>query len=420
MSVDVFGISRRVLLPLLLLFFLIGKSALAKEVGTEKPTEPLTFEEALRSGKPHLSVRLRFEDVSQDNLLDDAGVLTTRAKLGYQTAAWHGLSGLLEFEANEAWGGEAYNSGPPPNGNGKTRFSVIPDPEGTEVNQWYLQYEGLVPQTRFRLGRQRIIYDNARFVGNVGWRQNEQTYDAFSIRNQSLPWLSLNYSYLDQSNDIFFRDIEMSSHLFNVALMPEGAAHQLVGYGYILDFDLPLMTDHKTLGLRGKGSFDLSPVTLGYTLEYAKQDDTADAPDTVDADYYLVEFSLAQGGLKGWAGIEVLGGDGVYGFSTPLATLHAFNGWADQFLFTPPTGLEDRYIGASWKLPISTAPVTLKAIYHDFVSDTGGLNYGDEWNLAAVWKFAKGWSALAKFADYSAEDRGVDTQKIWLQLEYGF
>jgi hypothetical protein len=35
-------------------------------------------------------------------------------------------------------------------------------------------------------------------------------------------------------------------------------------------------------------------------------------------------------------GYELLGSDnGEYGFATPLATLHKFNGWADQFLGTP-------------------------------------------------------------------------------------
>ena len=28
-----------------------------------------------------------------------------------------------------------------------------------------------------KLGRQRVIYNNARHIGNVGWRLNEQTFD---------------------------------------------------------------------------------------------------------------------------------------------------------------------------------------------------------------------------------------------------
>ena len=37
---------------------------------------------------------------------------------------------------------------------------------------------------------------------------------------------------------------------------------------------------------------------------------------------------------------------------TPLATLHAFNGWADMFLTTPANGLQDLYFRASYTLPM--------------------------------------------------------------------
>lgn len=381
--------------------------------------EAASWQEALRGGKPSLAVRLRYEDVQQDNALDDAGALTTRARLGYETGSWHGLSGLLEFEVNEAWGGEAFNSGPGPNANMKRRFSVIPDPEGEEINQWYLQYAGWLPDTRFRLGRQRLIYDNARFIGNVGWRNNEQTYDAFSVQSGVLPYLDFDYAFLNQTNDIFFRDIEMDTHLVNIGLSAPDSPHKLVAYGYFMDFEGPPFADQQTLGLRGTGSFDLSSLKLGYTLEYAAQSDHADAPSTVDADYSLIEIKAANGPLSAWVGRELLGGDGVYAFSTPLATLHAFNGFADQFLKTPLTGLEDRYIGAGYKLPIGTG-VVVKAIYHDFVSDTGGIDHGDELDAVIAYKPAPRWSLLAKYADYDADMTSVDTRKVWVQLEYGF
>ena len=377
-----------------------------------------SFEEALRGGKPMLAVRLRIEDVEQDNLLEDANALTLRGRLGYQTAEWHGLSGLLEFEVVEAFGGEAYNSGPPPNGNGKVTRSVIPDPEGEEVNQWYLQYNAReLSNTRFRLGRQRLILDNARHVGNVGWRQNEQTYDAFAIQSKAIPHLEYQYAFLNQLNDIFFRNIEMDGHLVNLALVLPDTTHRLVAYGYFLDFEPVTMTDHRTLGLRGSGDFDLSSLKLGYVLEYARQDDYKEAPSTVDADYRLIELSVAGGPFKTWAGLETLGGDGTYAFGTPLATLHAFNGWADQFLATPVNGLEDRYAGISVK-PVSNA--TLQLIYHDFVSDSGSIDYGSEWNAAIGFTPAPGWSLLAKLADYSADALSVDTRKLWLQMEFSF
>ena len=43
-------------------------------------------------------------------------------------------------------------------------------------------------------------------------------------------------------------------------------------------------------------------------------------------------------------GIEILANDKETSFATPLATLHKFNGFADQFLATPSQGLEDKFL----------------------------------------------------------------------------
>ena len=74
-----------------------------------------------------------------------------------------------------------------------------------------------------------------------------------------------------------------------------------------------------------------------------------------DADYYAFEGGIELGGLgietvTLKAGIESLGSDnGDYGFATPLATMHKFNGWADTFLATPAQGLDDTYVSLNGK-----------------------------------------------------------------------
>ena len=52
-------------------------------------------------------------------------------------------------------------------------FATIVDPEQTEVNRAYLRYRG-ISRLDIGLGRQRIVLDNQRFVGNVGWRQDSR------------------------------------------------------------------------------------------------------------------------------------------------------------------------------------------------------------------------------------------------------
>ncbi|CAN0343623.1 unnamed protein product, partial [Chrysoparadoxa australica] len=148
---------------------------------------------------------------------EDADTLTLRPRLGYRTGNWQHLDAFAEFEGVYAIGGDdGYNSGPPflNATNGNTRFATIADPTGDQLNRAWMRYRGL-PATALKIGRQRLILDNARFVGNVGWRQNEQTFDAVSLVSQPLPDLTLTYAYLWRQNFIFFNDNRMNSHLVN-------------------------------------------------------------------------------------------------------------------------------------------------------------------------------------------------------------
>ena len=53
------------------------------------------------------------------------------------------------------------------------------------------------------------------------------------------------------------------------------------------------------------------------------------------------------------AAYESLEGNGARGFSTPLATLHAFQGWADVFLNTPADGVDDASLTLVVRPPIA-------------------------------------------------------------------
>jgi hypothetical protein len=121
------------------------------------------------------------------------------------------------------------------------------------------------------------------------------------------------------------------------------------------------------------------------------------------------------------AGYEELGSDGgVAAFQTPLATLHAFNGWADLFLTTPATGLRDYYAGVGKTFAVPFLP-GLKAdlTYHEFDSEFGGLDYGSEWDASLGFKLGP-VALLAKYARYEASGFAVDTEKFWLQGEVTF
>jgi alginate export protein len=364
-----------------------------------------SFSDALKGGKVNLDMRLRYEYVDQDNTLSSANALTLRTRLGYTTAKFKGFDVMVEME-NNAPVVRDYNSGP--GGNNKTEYSVVADPEATEVNQVFLGFDG-IPDTPLKVGRQRIILDNARFVGNVGFRQLEQTFDAARIENSSIQDTTLLYSYVDNVRDIFATDVDTRSHLIN--LHYKGLQFgTFTGYGYLIEYPDNEITSQQTYGLRFNGNVDLNNVKIIYTAEYAKQSDYKDGDSGIDGDYWHVMLGGTVSGITGKIGYEVLGSDEYSGFETPFATKHAFNGWADVFLNTPMEGLRDGYIVVSGKL----ADIKLKGIYHDFQADSGGNDYGQELDLSATYAFLEHYTVGLIYANYNSDQYGVDTEKVWV------
>ena len=296
------------------------------------------------------------------------------------------------------------------------------DPEGTEVNQALILYRG-IENTVIRAGRQRITLDNHRFIGDVGWRQNDQTYDSFSFNNMSLPETIIEYAYIENVNRVFgpesgtpVADFQSNSHILNVKhkWLPDW---DVTAYAYLLDLQGSPSLSNKTFGIRVRGSNAVSDRTLtSYTMEYAHQKNYGANPNNYSADYFLLEGALTTAGITGALGYEVLEGDSVQAFQTPLATLHAFQGWADKFLVTPSDGIEDLYFSFATK--IRGANISL--IYHQFIPEAGGPKYGSEWDLMIKKPFADRYSFVFKYADYDARSFATDTEKLWIMFTARF
>jgi hypothetical protein len=377
----------------------------AAATGIAMTAQAATFTEALTGGTPKLDLRLRYESVDQASALQNANAFTLRTRLGYETGEFQSFRAYVELENTTALGDDAYNS----TLNGKTQYSTVVDPENSEVNQSYIDYSGF-DSTLVRAGRQRIILDNARFVGNVGWRQNEQTFTAASISNTALPDTTLYYAYLDEIKGINGAATDVHAHLLNASYAGL-APGKLTGYGYLIDFVNTPLASQQTWGVRFDGSHDAGAAKLLYTAEYARQTDYQGGNSNIDADYTLLELGATLSGVTGKVGYEVLGADSAYSFETPLATKHAFNGWADVFLNTPDgQGLKDAYLLVSG----SVAGIGLTGVYHDFSADKGGADFGTEVDLQALKKFGKNYSAGIKYAAYNADSYSVDTDKFWV------
>ncbi len=369
----------------------------------------------LRDGSLLFDSRLRLEHVDDDAFRRDASALTWRNRLGFRSAPSAGWYALIEVEDVRSLIDD-YND----TANGQTDRPVVADPAGSEWNQVHLGWQH-ADGHGFILGRQRLAFDNHRFIGNVGWRQNEQTFDAVaSTLRVGSDW-TLRYAWLDKVHRIFGNGHpnplaaaqDLDTHAINLA--GTLAEHPFVAYGYWYDNqDLPLSST-RTLGLRldnGVGAND-GPRWL-YAVEYANQSDYAQAPDTGSVEYWRLEGGLRLGKHTLRAGLESLGSNGRRALQTPLATLHAFNGWADRFLVTPLDGLEDRYIGAEG--PLGNLRYSLR--WHDYRAQRGSAEFGTELDAQLSWGFGKGWNALTKLARYQSDGFASDQTKLWVSVEY--
>jgi len=377
---------------------------------------------AITSGKASIAGRYRYEHVDQDNDLDDANASTLRLRLNYRTGQWNGWSGFAEFDHVFHVLIDDFNSGGGTTPN-RGEYSVVADPEGSDLNQVYLDYS-MEDDWKFRFGRQRILLDNQRFVGGVGWRQNEQTYDAFTLNTKAISKTALSYSYVANVRRIFGQTVssgkaKLDGHLLN-AKVSLADGWSLVPYFYLLDYNdiSNAGNSTSTFGARLAGGFKAGEGKLTLLAELATQSDAGDNPANYDADYLHVNGQWTmENGLSLAIGFESLGGSTVAGefFRTPFATLHAFNGWADQFLTTPDGGLEDVYATVKFK----AGKWNLTAVYHDFSSETGSTDYGDEIDISAARKLGERYGLLFKGAFFSADSSftsNVDTNKIWIML----
>lgn len=379
--------------------------------------EEPTLGEALRDGKLTVGLRYRFERVDDDALSAAAEASTLRASVAYGTLPYRGLRAHLEFSAVAEVGAEGHfnNAGAGPSGNGVTDRPVVADPELTRVNQVFASYER--GATRLSAGRLELSLDDQRFVGPVKWRQSYQTFTAARLENRSLSRTVLSYAFLERAYTVTGGERPMASHLVNVAVeLPAGTA---VAYAYLLDFeseaDAGLSTS--TLGARFSGQRRAGRLTVGYEAAFAHQRERASNPSRVRAGYYRAGGSVGLPQLTLELGYEVLGGGEDDGrFTTPLATLHAFNGWADRFLATPVLGLRDLWAGLRGK----AGPVAWRAVYHDFRPDEGGGIYGREVDLLAAYQAPWGQQWGAKAAFYRADEHSTDTTKLWVWSAYSF
>jgi len=392
-------------------------SALAIPAHAQDLGKPVELAEGITLD-PILAARLRYEAVDQDGFPDSAEALTLRARAGAEIKSG-GFSLLAEGEGTLALTDD-YNDTLP--GNGVEPFPTVADPENLELNRLQVSY--MKDGTGLTIGRQRIVLDNARFVGNVGWRQNEQTFDA--VRGQAkVGPLSLDASYASSQRTVFGVDSPNEHYDGDLILLNGGVKLPVVeakAFAYLLDYDTRPAFSSQTYGVLAKAGLSVPLVgKIDALASYARQSDYGANAIAYAADYWNAQLGVGLFGFTATAGYEELGSDGgIAAFQTPLATLHAFNGWADLFLTTPAAGLRNTYVGIGRAIGLPFLPgLKAELTWHEFDSDFGDVDYGREWD-ASLGATVGPLALLAKYANYRADGFGADTEKLWLQAEVSF
>lgn len=376
-------------------------------------------------------LRPRYENVSlEDSAKKDADALTVRATLGLKAKLLNidGLSLKVDGTTVQTIGAAHYDD---LSATRNTAYEVVADPEQTRFTQAYLEYA--FADTHLKAGRQILNLDNQRFIGSVGWRQMMQSLDAVTVTNTSLAGVTLTAAYVYSYATIFKEPTQQSKSVILNGAYTLNEMLKVTLYDYMISSEKGAYGSD-TYGLSLTGDIPAASAKINYRAEYAKQGDASfkkvgTTKKENDARYYNLNAMANISGVLLGAGQESLSGtngsDGKTAFSTPLATLHAFNGWADRFLATPTGGLVD----SSATLGYSAKGLgKAMLVYHDFESDVdmaGESDLGKEWDLLYTNAIpgVKGLSGLAKAAYYKGGEVGgytKDLSKIWLQLAYQF
>lgn len=422
---------------------LASSSGALAQIAAPPPAAADSIAEAITSGHLLLDIRGRWEQVDQTKtatLKDDAEAYTVRTQLGWETAAWNNLKGLLEFQDVSHLGPEDYAVNPPGaatpplNGADKAKYPIVNDPDEVELNRLQIAWAPVQDFTA-TVGRQRILIDDQRFIGNVGWRQNEQTFDA-ARAEFSTAGFSGTYVYVQRINRILgpSSDWNSDSHLLNLAYAATPQL-RLEGFVYALDFSNSVINNSITEGGRVTGKAPLGPLLLTYGGTYAEQKTyrSGSAP-TFDLPYSDMNLAATWAMVTGKVDYEVLDGNGARGFTTPLATTHGFNGWADAWVAPGGNksfvdGIKDLSGSLAYRLPIKVPYFfnpELSAIYHDFHDEKTGAGLAHELDLLATASFTKELTGLVKFADFQRNGfvpAGTATPppsrtKVWIGFEY--
>jgi hypothetical protein len=376
-------------------------------------------------GQHEIGMRTRYQAVD-DTWLGDAHAFTTRIKLTSTFLLDDDEKWQFKLQPNYVF---SFNEGKFNSVTVRKNTSPIPDPEGLNLSKMYIAYDSKA-NWQFKLGRQKLAFDNERHVGSVEFWQTPQSFDALQFDfNDQINWHA-QYAYSNKVQRIFGRDStsaipqgdiryddflagnieqrpvnelgvhQLKAHLLNVEFKSDNDL-SIVTYGYLFENETQPQSSTQTLGVRMGDEFKPAKIKYRYTAEFALQQDQYNNPNDYRAWYSLIEGSVQYKSHILQLSQESLGQDNQRGFITPFGTNHKFQGWADVFSgYDMQTGMRDQYITYRGRL----SKVRWRAVYHHFKDIESGGNIGNELDIELAYRATRKWEFKLVYAAYKSKE----------------
>ena len=384
----------------------------------------------------HVQLRPRWENVYvEGNGKKTANALTLRTAAILKLKSLFGTKGFNALIEAVNVGAILDNYAPQ-----KPDYELVADPPNTRFSQFALTYTK--DKTTFIAGRVYVIIDDHRFIGNVAWRQMFQSFGVLGVSSKAIKNFSILLAGIYERKGIVDSlNADWRLNKMPIVLDVNYSAHKslrLKAFAYMI-------TDvHDTFGIKASGKINLGDAKISYLGEYAIQNDPYaldNRPNNrnIDTKYYRLSIGTGSKGFFGKLMYTHFGGkdpDEDAGFSTPLATLHKFDGWADVLLPGAANGFDygmnelSLYLG--YKKPDFGKFMLVYLIFKSDQEPTDpnvSKDIGKELDVLYTKKLTKHLSFLAKAAFYRADDgyytggnlKGkTDVNKYWLQLNYTY
>ena len=349
---------------------------------------------------------------------------TMRTRLHAKASISDDVSAFVQIQDVRTWGGETPTSAPP----SITQTGTSIHSDGLDVHQAYISLKNVLDTgLDLKIGRQEMVFDEARLIGNIGWIQQAQSFDAARA----------DYSNGDISVTAFFaQTVEKDTHptlggtvsgaMFESNFSGLRGTYSLGDNGdrvtpYFYYADNPQRAGGEILQNLGIVGLYAVKHIEGFRVRFDGAYEFGDVNPTVDKSAFMLtaavgyDLDVADGAnvtlwydyLSGNDGSDPLSQDN---FVTPYATNHAFYGHMDNYLNNPSQGLHD--IALKGWVKVLGGDLKLSAAAHWFMSaeTLAGVgvgsddDLGQEIDLAASYPLADHTGLSVGYSHYFAGD----------------